>query len=417
MEKFIIRIMKQLLTFLENSYTAYHATENAKRFLAQHGFSELKEYEAWNLKEGGKYFVTRNGASLIAFTFAKSGNFKIIASHNDSCCLKLKRNPEMKGTYTRLNAETYGVGLWYTFFDRPLRLAGRLVKQTDTGIQSELFVSEERYVIPSLAIHMNRDANANFSPNPQTDLLPLYALGEESFDKNALSYDIFVVPDEKPFVSGKHGEFISSPRIDNLTSIMGSLQAIAGKTKGVCVAACFDSEEIGNGTRQGAASDFMKRTLERIALAQGANGEDFTRRVVSSFLISLDNAHAVHPNHPEKCDPTNEVTMGGGVVIKAHANGAYTTDALTAGIIHALFEKSGVKCQTFFNRSDTSSGRTLGGSSFIQLGIPSVDLGLPQLAMHSATETLLSADYEELKKALSAFYQSDIVVKEDHAEL
>ncbi len=409
--------MKQLLSFLEHSYTAYHATENAKRFLEKNGFTELKEYERWDLCEGGKYFVLRNGASLIAFTYAKSKNFKIVASHSDNCCLKLKHNPEMKGTYTRLNAEPYGGGLWYTFFDRPLRLAGRVVKQAESGVKSELYLSEERYVIPSLAIHMDREANKNFSPNPQTDLLPLYALGEEDFNLDALSYDVFAVPDEKPFVCGKNGEFICSPRVDNLASVMGSLEALSGKTNGVCVAACFDNEEIGNHTFRGAGSDFLRRTLERIAEAQNVQGEDFTRSLVSSFLISLDNTHAVHPNHPEKCDPTNTVVLGGGVAIKTHANGAYTSDALTAGILCSLFKKSGVKYQHFYNRSDMISGGTLGNSSISQIGIPSVDLGMPELAMHSASETFAAADYTELKKALGAFYQSGVFIKDDSADV
>lgn len=398
---------------MENSLTAYHAVENAKAFLTEKGFLALDERDNWKLEEGGKYFVTRNGSSLIAFTFRKTGNFKIVASHTDSPCLKLKESPEMKGAFTRLNIETYGGGLYYTFFDRPLRIAGRLIEEENGKLVSKLYSSEETFVIPSLAIHMNREANKQFAPDPQTDLLPLYALGEAALNMQAFARDLFVVCAQKPFVNGANGEFLSSPRLDNLTSVCASLEAIGGDTNGVCVAALFDNEEIGSRTRQGAGSDFMKSTLRRIALLQGKTEEEFLGSLSSSLLVSLDNAHSVHPNHPEKCDPTNRAIMGGGIVVKAHANGAYTSDGLTAAAIKKLFADAGVKYQNFYNRSDMPSGSTLGCISFSQVGVPSVDLGLAQLAMHSAVETFTPADYEELKKGLSAFYKSGIIVLEN----
>lgn len=409
--------MKNLLQFLENSLTAYHAVENAKAFLTEKGFLALDERDNWKLEEGGKYFVTRNGSSLIAFTFRKTGNFKIVASHTDSPCLKLKESPEVKGAFTRLNVETYGGGLYYTFFDRPLRIAGRLIEEENGKLVSKLYSSEETFVIPSLAIHMNREANKQFAPDPQTDLLPLYALGEADLNMQAFARDLFVVSAEKPFVSGANGEFLSSPRLDNLTSVCASLEAVGGDTNGVCVAALFDNEEIGSRTRQGAGSDFMKSTLRRIALLQGKTEEEFMGSLSSSLLVSLDNAHSVHPNHPEKCDPTNRAIMGGGIVVKAHANGAYTSDGLTAAAIKKLFADAGVKYQNFYNRSDMPSGSTLGCISFSQVGVPSVDLGLAQLAMHSAVETFAPADYEELKKGLSVFYKSAIRIGENTVEL
>lgn len=401
---------------MERSLTSYHATANAKEFLVQRGFAALDERESWDLKEGGKYFVTRNGSSLIAFTFQKSGNFKIVASHTDSPCFKLKESPEMKGVFTRLNVETYGGGLYYTFFDRPLRLAGRLLKEREGKLVSELYASDEIFVIPSLAVHMNREANKQFAPDPQTDLLPLYALGEAQLNDSCVARDLFVVPAEKPFFSGANGEFLSSPRLDNLTSVCASLDALSNKTKGICVAALFDNEEIGSRTRQGAGSDFLKSTLKRISLCAGKSEEEFMQTLASSLLLSLDNAHSLHPNRPEKCDPTNRAVMGGGVVVKAHANGAYTSDALTVAAIRKLFTNAGVKHQSFYNRSDMPSGSTLGCISLTQAGIPSVDLGLAQLAMHSAVETFAPADYEELKKGLSAFYQSAIRIGENTVE-
>lgn len=402
---------------METSLTAFHTVENAKNFLEEHGFCALDERSKWDLQEGGKYFATRNGSSLIAFTYHKNGNFKIIASHTDSPCFKLKESPEMKGAFTRLNVETYGGGLYYTFFDRPLRLAGRVFAEENGKLVSKLYTSQETFVIPSLAIHMNREANKQFSPDPQTDLLPLYALGEAELNVPALARDLFVVPAEKPFVSGANKEFLSSPRLDNLTSACASLHAISAETEGVCVAALFDNEEIGSRTRQGAGSDFLKNTLKRISIAQGKSEEEFMGSLSSSLLISLDNAHSVHPNRPEKCDPTNRAVLGGGIVVKAHANGAYTSDALTVAAIKKLFMNAGVKFQNFYNRSDMQSGSTLGCISFTQIGVPSVDLGLAQLAMHSAVETFAPADYEELKKGLSAFYRSGIKIGENSVEL
>ncbi len=409
--------MKNLLTFLETSLTSFHAVANAKTFLKERGFTSLDERDPWDLKEGGKYFVTRNGSSLIAFTFHKKGNFKIVASHTDSPCFKLKESPEMQGNFTRLNVETYGGGLYYTFFDRPLRIAGRVIREENGKLVSELYASDETFVIPSVAIHMNREANKQFAPDPQTDLLPLYALGEATLKDAAFARDLFVVPAEKPFINGANGEFLSSPRLDNLTSVCASLEAVSAQTNGVCVAALFDNEEIGSRTRQGAGSDFLKNTLKRIALAQNKSEEAFMQALSSSLLVSLDNAHSLHPNRPEKCDPTNRAIMGGGIVVKAHANGAYTSDALTSAAIKKLFKDAGVKYQNFYNRSDMQSGSTLGCISFTQIGVPSVDLGLAQLAMHSAVETFAPADYEELKKGLSAFYQSGISVLENAVEL
>ncbi len=395
--------------FLSTSYSAYQAVENAKNMLTENGFTLLSEQELWNLCEGGKYFVVRNGA-IIAFRY-KKGAFKIIASHTDSPCLKLKENAAASdGNYTRLNTEPYGGGLWYSFFDRPLRLAGRLIKEKNEKLISENFVSDFRVVLPSLAIHMNREANEKFAPNLQTEL-PLLSLGKCEFEKllgGAISYDLYAVPDETPFVSGANEEFFSAPRIDNLSSVYASLVALIQTQghEGTVLAACLESEEIGSRTRGGAGSDFLRSTLERIA--NYTSDEARLCTYANSFLVSLDNAHALHPNHPEKCDPTNRAQMGKGVVIKGHAGGAYTTDGLTSAVIKKIFRQNGVAYQTFYNRSDMRSGSTLGAISLAQATIPSVDLGLAQLAMHSAIETMAISDFENLMKGLTAFYASKI---------
>ncbi len=408
--------MEHLLRYLETSYTAYQAVENAKNLLLSKGFLPLSEREDWSLQKGGKYFTERNGSALIAFTVGSGSGFKIVASHTDSPCLKLKENPvTTTEKFAKLNVEPYGGGIFYSFFDRRLKLAGRLVKEENGALHAENYVSDFTLVIPSLAIHMQRDVNEKFAPNPQVDLLPLLCMGETDFQAllgNPLSYDLYAVCAEAPFSSGQKGEFVSSPRIDNLTSAYGSLEALLSAEcgSGVNVAALLDNEEVGSRTRQGAGSDFLKNTLERIEGALNGKNGDLKRAAANSFLVSLDNAHSVHPNRPEKCDPTNRAIMGSGIVIKGHAGGAYTTDALSSAVMKQIFNKAGVKYQTFYNRSDMRSGGTLGAISLGQVGVLSADLGLAQLAMHSAVETFAASDYEELLKGLQAFYASSIEI-------
>ena len=405
--------------FLETSYTAYQAVKNAANALKDAGFLELSERETWKLKEGGKYFVVRGGSSLVAFRYSKNGAYKIVASHTDSPCLKLKENPAVSDdNFTRLNTEPYGGGLWYTFFDRPLKLAGRVVKDADGALVAENFVSDFQIVLPSLAIHQNREANEKFAPNLQTEL-PLLSLGKADFDAllgaDTLAYDLFAVPDIEPFESGASNELISSPRLDDLAGAYSAVQAIfetPSSSDTVQVCACLEAEEIGSRTYAGAAADFLRRTLERIAAAFHAyDGKVYAR----SILVSLDNAHALHPNHPEKCDPTNRPVPGKGIVIKAHAGGAYTSDGMTIAIIKTVFDIAEAPCQTFYNRSDVRSGSTLGAISLAQVSIPSVDIGLAQLAMHSAVETMAKSDLDTLKKGLIGFYGCDVTYQDDTA--
>ncbi len=414
-------MIDELKNFLKTSYTAYQAVENAKNFLLTRGFVPLDEGETWNLQKGGKYFVTRNESSMIAFRCGE-GPFKIIASHTDSPCFKLKdHSVQESGPYSRLNVEEYGGCILYSFFDRPLRLAGRVMRDTGNGVKTELYVSDFCVTIPSLAVHMNRDVNDGFRPDRQNDIEPLLSLGKSDLDGilgENIGYDLYAVPGAEPYESGLSGEFLSSPRIDDLTGVYGSLLAITDENCiGNCLIACFDNEEIGSRTRQGAAGDFLKDILFRIAAADNGTEETLAALLSQSFLVSLDNAHAVHPNRPEKCDPTNRPFMGGGIVIKGHAGGAYTTDGLTAAVIRKIFGRANVKYQSFYNRSDMRSGSTLGAISLAQASIPSADLGLAQLAMHSAVETMAKEDFRELVKGLSAIFQSKITVKSDGAEI
>ena len=413
--------METLLDFLKNSLTAYHACENAKARLVENGFSPLKETEDWELSEGGKYFVERGGA-LVAFTVGGLDNFsyKIVASHVDSPALKLKENPvEKRGAYAVLNVETYGGGVWYSFFDRPLRIAGRVVKSENGRVYSETVTSPFLLSVPSLAVHQNRGVNDGFAVNAQTDLSPLLSLngGEADWleriagDGKTMGYDLYLVNADSPYFFGAEDEFLASPRIDNLTSVCASLDALLSKadSDGICVAAFLNHEEIGSRTTQGADGDFLENALRRIAYALRFDDNEYYKALASSFLLSADNAHAVHPNHPEKADPTNKTVLGGGVAIKAHANGAYITDALAAATVRTIFDKAGVKHQNFFNRSDMRSGSTLGVAALTRMGVAGADIGLAQLAMHSACECFAKEDFAELVNGLTAFYSSALL--------
>lgn len=418
--------MSALNEFLEKSYTAYHAVKNAADYLTANGFSELFEGEDWNVEEGGKYFVTRGGSSLIAFTVGALDNglsFKIAASHADSPALKLKDNAVFTaGAYEKLNAECYGGGIWYSFFDRPLKIAGRIVESENGVLRPRLAESDYFVTIPSLAVHQNRGVNDGFAVNAQTDLSPLYALTEQGGDLvSSLSsapvaaYDLYLVNAQKPYVFGRNGEFLASPRVDNLTSVFASIEAISDVLApgGVCVAAIFDNEEVGSRTLEGAGGDFMERTLRRLTSALRFDDDEYYKALHSSFLLSVDNAHALHPNHPEKCDPTNRPVAGGGVVIKFHADKAYTTDALSAAVIEEIFKNANVPFQKFYNRSDVRSGSTLGAISLSKVSLLSADIGIAQFAMHSACESFACADYASMRSGLRAFFASSIQANGD----
>lgn len=418
--------MNGLLNFLNDSLTAYHAVENTKKILLENGFSRLSEREDFEIHANGKYFIERAGAALIAFTVGNLDNFayKIAAAHLDSPCLKLKSEPLQKSSgCVTLNTETYGGGVWHSYFDRPLKIAGRVVKCENGRVRSEVVTSPYAVVIPSLAIHQQRTVNDGFAINAQIDLQPLLSLdGQQNqwLDKitngeNATAYDLFVVNAQSPYTFGCNDEFIASPRIDNLTSAYAALQALLShaESDGICVAALLNSEEIGNKTTTGADGNFMETTLKRIAYALRFDDNEFYKALASSFLVSVDNAHAVHPNHPEKSDPTNKTLLGGGVVIKSHAGGAYITDGVSNAVVTTILDKAGVKHQAFFNRSDVRSGTTLGVSALAKTSMAGADVGLAQLAMHSACECFCGSDYTELVNGLTAFYSSNILADEN----
>ena len=418
--------MEKLINFLQTSYTAYHAVDNAKQILIKNGFSALSEREAWSLKNGGKYFVERESA-LIAFNVGEKADkypFSIVASHLDSPALKVKQNPFLKTEgYYKLNVEKYGGGILYSLLDKPLKVAGRVIVQSEDGVlTSKTCVSDYTVSIPSVAIHMNRNVNDGLTLNAQVDMCPLFSLsslGEPDLfkgmtEERVIDYDLFIVNDEPAFHFGVNKEFIASPRVDNLTSAYASLTSLINcqNTNGIKLIALFDSEEIGNQTTEGAASDFLELTMKRVLFALGEDEMKFYQSLAKSFFLSLDVAHAVHPNHPEKHDPTNRPTLGGGVVIKYNSNKAYVTDSKSAAVLKTVFNQSNVRYQAFFNRSDALGGSTLGRSFLTRVAMLGADIGLPQLAMHSATESFAASDYVELEKGLLAFFEANLKISD-----
>lgn len=423
-------ISKELLTFIEKSPSSFHAIETIKEELNKNGFNELLESKAWTLEKGKKYYVTRNSSSIIAFNIGKdldNYSFNMTASHSDSPVFKIKENYEIEAgkNYIQLNTEKYGGMLHATWLDRPLSVAGRLVVKDGNKLVTKLVdVDRDLALIPNMAIHMNRDANSGMKYNEQVDMLPLFGMAEESKgtfmsviakaanvdEKDIISHDLFLYNRMKPSIWGSNEEFISSAKLDDLQCAYSSLKAFvsAYSSKSVNVYCCFDNEEVGSQTKQGAGSTFLIDTLSRINEGLGKNKEDYHRAIASSFLLSADNAHAVHPNHPEKSDPTNKVYINQGIVIKYNANQRYTTDAVSAAVFKTICEKADVPFQSYTNRSDIAGGGTLGNVATTHISIKMVDIGLAQLAMHSSYETAGIKDTEYMIKAIEEFYNSHL---------
>ena len=405
----------ELLEFLEQSPTAYQAVANIKDMLLSSGAVELSEKEAWQVEEDKTYFVIRNDSAIIAFHAPKGAkSFRVYAAHGDSPVFKIKENPEVvtENRYVKLNVEAYGGMIMSTWLDKPLTVAGRvIVKEGDAFKTRPVFLKDLTLVIPNVAVHMNREINDGFKYNVQTDLMPLYGDIEakgtfmEKVAENAgvleediLGHDLYLVPKEQPFFWGPENEYFSSPRIDDLecafTGAKGFMEA--EKKAHICVLAIFDNEEVGSGTRQGAASTFLPDTLIRLKEALGLSDSDYRRYIAGSFLASADNGHAVHPNHPEKTDPTNRPVLNGGVLLKYAASQAYTTDGYAAAVFKDICKEAKVPFQIFFNRSDMRGGSTLGNISLRQVAFPSADIGLAQLSMHSSMETAGAKDIDHM---------------------
>ena len=416
---------EKLLTFIRKSPTAFHAVDTMKNILAEQGFQELFEKDYWKLIPGGQYMVTRNNSALIAFSIPENAprRFHIMASHSDSPTFKIKENPEItvEKAYVKLNVEKYGGMLMSPWFDRPLSVAGRVIVSEKGEIKEKLVdIDRDLLMIPSLAIHMNREVNSGYAYNPQKDLLPLYGTAgtEETFGKtlaeaagvreeDILSHDLFLYSRTRGAVWGAEKEFVSAGRLDDLQCAFASMEGLLSgeKKKSIAVHCVMDNEEVGSGTKQGAASTFLKDTLLRINSGLGRTYEEYLMSLADSFMISADNAHALHPNYTDMTDPVNRPLLNKGIVIKYNANQKYCTDAVSAAIFKDICTRAEVPFQTFVNRSDMAGGSTLGNISNTQVPVNTVDIGLPQLAMHSPYETVGVKDTEYLIKAATKLFR------------
>ena len=429
-----IQAAEGLLRFIDESPSAFHAVSALRARFDEAGFVFLPEAQTWSCKPGGCYYTVRNGSSIIAFkvggAVSEGYHFQITASHSDSPLFKIKAQPDLEGpgSYKRLNVEAYGGMIDYTWFDRPLSLAGRVMVQIGNRIESRL-VSLDRDValIPSLAIHMNRSVNDGYAYKVQRDLLPLYGAAEAPdltalvaetagiSPESVIGHDLFVYNRQAPSIWGADREFMSSPRLDDLqcafSSLCGFLESAPEESLPVHVV--FDNEEIGSSTRQGAASPFLEDTLRRITEALGLTFGEYLEKLPQSFLLSADNAHGMHPNYADKCDPVNRPRLGGGVVVKYSGNQKYATDAVSAAIVRVLAKKAGVKLQVFTNHSDIPGGTTLGNISVQHVPVKTADVGIAQLAMHSPYETCGTGDTAELIGLARKLFSSSLAENGD----
>ena len=430
-----MEILKDLMNFLDSSVTMFHAINECEKVLKDSGCIYLPENEKWNIR-AGKYYTKRNSSSLIAFDIANGDyHFQISAAHSDSPTFKLKDRPIIESNgYLKLNVEAYGGMIDATWLDKPLTLAGRVMVDTGCGIETRLlYIDKDLLIIPNVPIHFNREINKGFAFNNQVDMLPVFSAGnlsEADFDKMLakelgvkpeaiLAKDLYLVNRQKATVIGYDNELISSGRLDDLecvyTSLLGFIEAT--NNDHINVFAVFDNEEVGSVTKQGAMSTFLVSTLNRINKALGKSDEDYYRAIAKSMLISCDNAHAIHPNHPELFDVKNRPVLNKGIAIKESANQKYTTDAFSRAVLKKILDKNNISYQTFANRSDIMGGSTLGNLSNTAVSMNAVDIGLPQLAMHSAYETAGAKDVEYAIEALRAFFETNIDIKDDKVSL
>ncbi|MBU3154284.1 M18 family aminopeptidase [Clostridium estertheticum] len=428
-----LEFAQNLIDYIYDSPTAYHAVAKAKENLSKAGFVEIKEEDKWELKKGGKYFVTKNDSALTAFVVGKGeieeSGFKIIGAHTDSPSFRIKPSPEMvvDNVYVRLNTEVYGGPILNTWMDRPLAIAGRVTLKSDDILHPEtrlVNIKRPIMIIPNLAIHMNRNVNTGIELNKQKDLLPLLSMVNENLEKNnylisaiakelsvdlkeIIDFDLFLYEYEKGSIIGLNNEFISSSRLDDLAMVHAGISAIStdSSVQATNVIVCFDNEEVGSSTKQGADSNMLVDILERITISLHKNRDDFFRAISKSFIISADNAHAVHPNSPEKNDPTNKPYINKGPVIKISASQSYTTDSNSDAVYELICEKASVPVQKFVNRSDARGGSTIGPISSTHLNIRSVDMGSPTLAMHSIRELGGVLDHFYVTKSFEEFYK------------
>lgn len=419
------KINRQLLSFLDASPSCYHAADNVAEALLKAGYTRLYEGEPWSLTEGGRYFALRGGASLIAFRIPGRDfrGFMIAAGHSDSPTFKVRETAEVPsaGNCLRLSVEPYGGMVMRSWLDRPLSVAGRVVVRENGRLETRLVnVDRDLLVIPSVAIHMDREVNKGTALKANVDMLPLFAMGKEpetfrrliaevagTAEEDLVSTDLFLYPRQAATLTGAAAEFVASPRLDDLQCVFGCLEGFlaAKDSESVPVLAVFHNEEVGSGTRQGADSTFLTDVLRRISAALERTDEDYCAAVANSFLVSADNAHAVHPAHPEYADGNEFPVLNGGVVVKYNAAQRYTTDAVSDAVFRQVCREAGVPVQRYSNRADLPGGSTLGNISTAHLSVHSVDIGLPQLAMHAAYEVAGAKDTAYLARAMTAYFE------------
>ncbi len=428
MDQKYIESTLELTDFIQDSPSCYHVVANAAAMLEDAGAIRLDEKNTFSLEAGNCYFVTRNGSALIAFRMPQeaAAGYSIVSAHTDSPSFKLKENPEIRngGTYTTLNVEAYGGMLMAPWFDRPLSIAGRAFVKENDGSISQRLVNFDRDLcqIVNLCIHQNREANKGYEYKVQKDMLPIISLGSEHTirelvsdaleidEENLLDTELFLYNRTAPSIWGVEEEFFSSPKIDDLQCAFCALKAFIdcedSASSKIQMIALFDNEEVGSSTKQGADSDFLRQVIHRIGCALDW---DFDKRCsiqASSFMLSADNGHSMHPNYQEKCDPTNKPLINGGVLIKYAGNQKYTTDAYSASYLKGILKDAGVPYQLFFNNSNVTGGSTLGNISTTQFSIPTVDIGAAQLAMHSPYETAGTKDTLNLTEGMKAFFKA-----------
>ena len=410
--------IKDFQTFLDSAHSAYHAVRMLTQKLEQAGYVCLRERDAWDLVPGGKYYMTRGGSGLVMFRIPEQApaGFMMAAAHTDRPCFKWKENAELTGTYTRLATEKYGGMIISSWLDRPLSIAGRVVVETEEGVQTRLVdIDRDLLVIPSVAIHLNRKVNEGYAWNPAVDTLPLLG-GEDSSGKlnllleemaggKILGHDLYLYVRQNSRVCGLDEEYICAQGLDDLMCAWCCAQGFmeSQTQQSVPLLCLFDSEEVGSSSMQGACSDLLESVLQRICTACNW---DLLRMLPHSFMISADNAHALHPNHPELSDSTNAPVVNGGVVLKYNANLRYATDGVAAALMRKICAKAGVPVQTYCNRADLPGGSTLGSLSLAHVAVPTADIGLAQLAMHSAIETAGVRDITHLIQAMKTYFGS-----------
>ena len=417
--------MEKFMSYLDSAHSVYHSVAGLAAQLEEAGYCRLQEGKAWHLAAGGKYYMLRGGTALMAFRVPQGvpQGFMMSASHGDRPTFKLKENGELTGSYTRLSVERYGGMLIAPWLDRPLSVAGRVLVERENGVESKLVdLDRDLMLIPNVAIHMNRTANDGYKWDLTRDVLPLLggkdaggkleAMLEEAAGGKILGHDLFLYIREKARVWGVEEEYLSSAALDDLACAWCCTQGFlkAEESESIPMLCVFDNEEVGSSSNQGADSNLLETVVGRICDALSL---DRTSMLANSMLVSADNAHGLHPNHPELADPQNAPMLGGGVAVKFNATLRYTTDGLSAALLRKAFSKAGVTTQTYYNRADVPGGSTLGCIALSHVSVPCVDIGLPQLAMHSAYETCAVSDVLGLEKAMAAYYGSTLEMGEN----